>query len=256
MGVPPYMPPQGAIMKVHALLLLLAFASAAPRESGNSAGFRQSTSRVWGKPSFGLRVSIAVEQAQVLKGSPFLVTVIVENISGVKIELKTIPSFRLGIAATAPSKTAAAFGGYWCPVNLEGRQRANKTGLILASPSPLTVEKGASITSTIDLTTHGWDEVTSSWWPARDFGSLVGQGRYKLRLDIQILGSIEPQWVRSNEIDVTIGNPAFETAKICAGASSVRAASGQHICGLGCLCGSSFYPALMSLCAAQPWTGV
>ncbi len=194
-------------MRAHTLPLLV-FATIAVHLPANNAGLQQGPNRAWGKAACGIRVSIASEKARVSKGGPFVISVIVENISGTRIDLKTIPAFKLGNAAKKPPDLPLTFGEYWCPVNLEERAGANKAGVIVASPSHLIMEKGASIVTTVDLARHGWDKITSSWWPVRDLTSVVNSGKYKLRLDIQVNGSAEPQWIRSNEIEVVIESPA------------------------------------------------
>jgi len=194
-------------MKIHALLACLAFFSFASGSPG-SAEAGQESARSWGKPACGLKVSIAVDKTHRSQGSSFVVSVVIANISGAGIDLGVIPAFKLGIASKASPRSTQAFGDYWCPVNFNERKPGPKTGPIIASPSRLIMEKGASIRTTMDLTRHGWDKIISSWWPARDFDSVVGLGKYILRLDIQVNGSAEPKWVRSNEIGITIGNPA------------------------------------------------
>jgi len=172
---------------------------------GKGEGLSQGLVRSWGQSAFGLRCSISVEKLPDRKGSPFVVSVIVENVSGTRVDLNAISAFHLrNYSKTSPESTLA-FGGYWCPVNLETRNPAGKSGLILDSPSRLVMEKDTSINVTIDLTRHGWDKSTSSWWPARDFEAVVTPGQYMLRLDIQVGGSADPKWIFSNEVMVVIG---------------------------------------------------
>ena len=193
-------------MKIQPLSVLLAFAIVVPAFRRGDIGIHQAASRVWGRPACGVRASIAVEKTRVSKGSPFVVSVMIENTSDKKIDLKVIPAFKLGNSARTASESAVTFGEYWCPVNLEEKNAASKTGMILGSPSHLAMEKGTSIDASMDLARHGWDKITSSWWPALGFDKVVGSGRYRLRLDIQVNGSAEPQWIRSNEIEITIGD--------------------------------------------------
>jgi hypothetical protein len=165
----------------------------------------QGSIRSWGQPAFGLRSSILVEKTPVSKGNPFIVSVIVENISGARVDLQAISAFRLVNSSKTSPESTLKFGSFWCPVNLVDRNPGAKPDLILASPSRLVMEKGASINTIMDLIRRGWDKSISSWWPARDFDSVVAPGKYTLRLDIQVGGGADPQWIRSNEIAVVIG---------------------------------------------------
>ena len=192
-------------MRFRAVTALLAFFSGFPGLCGAGEGLSQGPARSWGQAAFGLRLSIAVEKSSVLKGSPFMVSVIAENISGTKVDLKVIAAFHLRNSSKTSRESTLAFGSYWCPVNLADRDAPGKAGLILASPSRLVMEKGTSKSATMDLSRHGWDKSDSSWWPARDFAGVVSPGDYVLRLDVQVEGGSEPKWIRSNEVKVVIG---------------------------------------------------
>jgi hypothetical protein len=192
-------------MGLHIVMALLAFFPGISGFCGEGEGLIRSSIRAWGQPASGLRASISVERPSVLKGSPFVVSVMVENISGAKVDLKVIAAFHLRNSSKTSPESTLSFGSYWCPVNLANGDAAGKPGLILASPSRLVLEKGTSISAAMDLTRHGWDKSTSSWWPARDFGAAVTPGNYSLRLDVQVEGSSEPKWILSNEVKVVIG---------------------------------------------------
>ncbi len=199
------MMPRGSAMKFAIVLWLFAFMSGALGPDAASGDSIQAVPRSWGQPSLGLRSSISVIKANLTKGEPFVVSLTIENVSGAKIDMKATSAFHLW----SPSKTSVDWtlaGGYWCPVNPSERDPDKPQGSIIASPSRLILEKGASLSTIMNLTRHGWEEVTSSWWPVRDFDAVVGSGKYRLRLDIQTGSGEAPQWIRSNEIDVTIGN--------------------------------------------------
>jgi hypothetical protein len=195
-------------MKIHVAMVFLAFFPGTLGSYGKAEEPVQGSIRSWGQPAFGLRSSISVEKTPVLRGSPFIVSVTVENVSGTRIDLEAISAFHLRNSSKTSPESTLTFGSYWCPVNLADRKSAGKSGLILASPSRLVVEKGTSISATMDLARHGWDKSTSSWWPARDFDSVVAPGDYILRLDIQVGRGTDPKWIYSNEVKVVIGKKA------------------------------------------------
>lgn len=192
-------------MKIHVVMAFLTFFPCTLGFYREGQELIQGSIRSWGQSAFGLRSSILVEKTPVLRGSPFVVSVIVENISGTRVDVKTISAFHLRNSSKTSPESTLTFGSYWCPVNLADKNPAGKSGLILASPSQLVMEKGTSISVTMDLARHGWDKGTSSWWPARDFDSVVGPGKYILRLDIQVGVGADPKWIRSNEVTVVIG---------------------------------------------------
>jgi hypothetical protein len=192
-------------MKIHVVMAFLAFLSATAGLYGNGEELIQGSIRSWGQPAFGLRSSISVEKTSVSRGGTFAVSVTVENISGTRVDLDAISAFHLRNSSKTSPESTLAFGSYWCPVNLADRKSSGKSGLILASPSRLVMEKGTSISAAMDLARHGWDKSTSSWWPARDFDSVVAPGEYILRLDIQVGRGTDPKWIYSNEVKVVIG---------------------------------------------------
>lgn len=136
-----------------------------------------------------IKCSIAVEETRWSKGDPVLVSVVVENVSGSKINLKTIPMFTLNETQ------------YGCPVDIVGEEHT----LPPNARSNISLERGALINSRIDISKLGWGLCISSIWPAHNLYSLVPPGRYKLRLDIEVVGGGEPKWIRSNEVEVDIG---------------------------------------------------
>ncbi|MBZ5500107.1 MAG: hypothetical protein LAP85_27240 [Acidobacteriia bacterium] len=192
-------------MKIHVVMAFLTFIPGTLGLHGGGEKLIQGSIRSWGRPAFGLRSSISVEKMPASRGSPFIVSVIVENISGTRVDLKTISAFDLRNSSKTSPESTLTFGSYWCPVNLTDKNPAGKSGLILASPSQLVMEKGTSIRATMDLTRHGWDKSVSSFWPARDFDSVVGPGTYIIRLDIQVGSGDDPKWIRSNEVTAVIG---------------------------------------------------
>lgn len=195
-------------MKIHFVMAFLAFFHGTPGFYGKGEELIQGSIRSWGQPAFGLRSSISVGKTPVLRGSPFIVSVTVENVSGTRVDLEAISAFHLSNSSKTSPESTLTFGSYWCPVNLADRKSSGKGGLILASPSRLVMGKGASTSATMDLARHGWDKSTSSWWPARDFDSAVAPGEYMLRLDIQVGRGTDPKWIYSNEVKVVIGKQA------------------------------------------------
>lgn len=149
----------------------------------------------WGKTSNGLRCSINLEVSTLCsaKSSELVVSSIIENVSNHKIELETIPSFSLS--------NTYNHSIYWCPVDI-----VNEKHLPANHRSTISIEKGRSITSTIDITKLEWENGASSIWPHLNFYDLIEQGNYVLSLDMQITDLSEPEWIRSNESEIVITN--------------------------------------------------
>jgi hypothetical protein len=146
----------------------------------------ENTKVVWGRQAEGLRCALAVANPRWQKGAPAVVTVTLENRSGRKIEVTSIPAFQLD--------------NYWCPVDLrkDGRPLGANERCALALAS------GASLTARYDLSELGWDNTVSSAWPADSLYTLVSEGKYRLHLDIELTGGKEPKHVESNAVEVHI----------------------------------------------------
>jgi hypothetical protein len=149
----------------------------------------QESSINWGEPSNGLKCSIIAEKTFWANSEPVMVSVIVENISEGKVSLRTIPAFTLNEMQ------------YWCPVDIVGEDH----NLPANARSIISLEKGAQINSRIDISKLGWDRGISSIWPSQNLYSLVPTGKYKLRLNIEVVENVETQWIRSKEVAVEIG---------------------------------------------------
>ena len=108
--------------------------------------------------------------------------------TGTKVDLRTIPAFRLNQSQ------------YWCPADIGGADHT----LPANARSTISLEKGASMNTRIDVSKLGWDRGISSIWPAQNLFSLVPPGRYSLRLDFEVVEGGGPEWIRSNEVEVAI----------------------------------------------------
>jgi hypothetical protein len=159
--------------------------------------------RIWGETSNGLRCSIAIEEIKWPKGSPALVSVIIENVSESKVNLETIPAFKLN---ENKLETIPAFKlnenkiEYWCPVDIAEEGHA----LPPNARSIISLEKASFMDLRMDLSKLKWGMSLSAIWPENSF-YLVSPGRYKLSMDIEIVGGGLPEWIRSNEVEVSIG---------------------------------------------------
>ncbi len=191
-------------MNIHLVMALAAIISGALCGYAENDKAAQGAPRAWGQTSLGLRCAIAVEKMPASKGSPFVVSFVLENVSGARADLKAITSFRLTYGSQAAQDSGSSPGLYWCPVDLADPNPKGKAGMILATQSHLVIEKGASVRASVDLTRHGWDKSTSSFWPVRDFDTVVNPGKYMLRLDIQVESGAAPKWVRSNAIEIVL----------------------------------------------------
>ena len=100
-----------------------------------------------------------------------------ENTSEDRVDLKTIPSFTLNEMQ------------YWCPVNVVG----DDYNLTANARSDISLERGDQINLVIDVSKLGWDSGVSSVWPSKNLYSVVPAGKYRLRLDVEIVDGSEPQ---------------------------------------------------------------
>jgi hypothetical protein len=168
----------------------------------------QDEDRVWGRPVQGIRSSIRAEKPSVSSQGPFMVSIIVENVSGTAINMEKISLFKLGPSFDVPDYT---FLGFWCPVDFEYEKPAQDKALIGGGRSRLVLAKGASIRVTLDLSRHGWAATSSSTWPDRRFETVVPKGQYQLRLDMELLDKPVDlsghEWVRSNIVEINIKAP-------------------------------------------------
>lgn len=132
-----------------------------------------------------IKCSIIVNKTSFFKNDVIPVTVKIENASNGKVEIGTIPAFVLA--------------GLWAPVDI-------KVGQALPANTKMTLslEKGETLSSNIDISKLGWDQSTSSIWPARNLFSIVSSGKYKLFLDLEINVDNGLYRVRSNEVEVSI----------------------------------------------------
>ncbi len=180
-------------MSVHVLLGLLALSQINP--GFLEQGFQSST-RTWGKPACGVRSSIWIERKRISNRGPFIVRLVVENVSDAPVNLETIAAFKI-----QPRDNVR---GYWCPVSIPDANPVPNDGLALATRSRLMLEKGTSIEASMDLAKHAWEKTLSSIWPSRRFDAVVPGGKYMLRLEIEVVGNVNPQWICSNDVEVVI----------------------------------------------------
>lgn len=191
-------------MRIRMVMALLTLLHGTLGICGTCEELCQDSTRSWGEPAFGIRCSISVGKPSISKADPLVVSVILENTAGTRIDLKTISAFDLSNTSKTAPESTLKFGSYWCPVNLMEGNSSGKAGMTPASTSRLVMEKGASIRATMDLARQGWDKRTSSWWPVRDLNTIVAPGRYLLRLDIQVGTGADLKWIRSNEVMVVL----------------------------------------------------
>ena len=192
-------------MNICALLILLTVANG---QRAVLLDRRHDADRIWGQPVQGLRSSIKVGTTRISSQGPFVVSIIVENVSEAAINVEKISSFRLAPSLNVPEYAVA---GFWCPVDFEPEKPGPDTALILRGRSRLILAKGASLRTTLDLSRHGWAANWSSQWPDRKFEIVTPKGKYQLRLDIELLdrplGNGGYEWVRSNVVEINIEAP-------------------------------------------------
>lgn len=129
-----------------------------------------------------LKCSIAVEEESWSTGKPAYVSIVVENVSGSKIDWTVIPAFVLVLESEEANVDDVSYrrNQYWSPVDIK-QNRA----LDLQQKAHIYLEKSESMRSKIDLTTLRWDRRISAIWPSQDLFTTVSKGRYQLYLDIQ-----------------------------------------------------------------------
>jgi hypothetical protein len=135
-----------------------------------------------------IKCSIALEEKCWSKGNPALVSVIIENVSEGKVNLKTIPLFTLNEMQ------------FYCPTDIVRGEYA----LPPDAHSIISLERGALINSRIDISKLKWGMGPAATWPNNSFYNIVSPGQYKLRLDIEVVDRGMPKWIHSNEVEVTI----------------------------------------------------
>lgn len=148
---------------------------------------RQAPDVIWGEASHGLKCAISVPKPRWSKDGPAMVSVLVQNVSGTKVDWRTIPAFRLDDSC-------------WGPVDLAKGGRASPAN----SRSTISLNPGEILRCDVDLAKLRWDRVESSIWPAKKLYSLVPPGKYSLGLNIEITGEEKPRWVRSGKIPITV----------------------------------------------------
>lgn len=142
----------------------------------------------WGKMAQGIRCSVSASSVTLKKGFPAPVTVIIENRTIEAKKFTVTAGFNLGRME------------YWAPVKLgpicEHLEANEKFELFL--------DAGEEKKFQVDLAELKWAQSISSVWPYRSLFSAVKSGKYRLSFDIYFSDNIIPNWVRSNEIEVTI----------------------------------------------------
>jgi len=147
------------------------------------------SNRIWGQPFKGLRCSIEVAKMEWSKQEVAVVGVVIENISTGKVDLEVSSSFRL--SGEKP---------YWGPVNILGEVQR----VPINPRSTISLEKGASLSTKIDISKLGWDYMFSSVWPVQEFYSFVPAGWYNLALDLEVGDGESAKHIVSNIIEVVI----------------------------------------------------
>ena len=142
----------------------------------------------WGKMAHGIRCSVSASSVTLKKGFPAPVTVIIEN--------RTIEAKKFSVTAGFNMGRME----YWAPVKLG----AVSEHLEANEAFELSAEAGEQRKFQVDLADLKWGKSISSVWPYRSLFSAVKSGKYRLSFDIYFGDNSIPNWVRSNEIEVTI----------------------------------------------------
>jgi len=141
----------------------------------------------WGKMAQWIRCSVSASSVTLKKGFPAPVTVIIEN--------RTIEAKKFTVTTGFNLDRE-----YWAPVKLG----AVSEHLEANEKFELFLDAGEEKKFQVDLAELKWGKSISSVWPYRSLFSAVKSGKYRLSFDIYFSDNIIPNWVRSNEIEVTI----------------------------------------------------
>ena len=174
------------LLLLFSLLLLVLFSCGekSPADHGSSG-------RQWGQPSKGLRCSITLSKTRLMQGDKAVVSVRVENVSGGPVALTVLPAFTL--SDSVPRWLALA--------DITGKDPEFGHNSRLA----LSLDRSASLSSEIDISSLYWALMIQSSTPTKHLYEVVPPGTYTLRLDIEVVGGGATDWIRSNEVSITIG---------------------------------------------------
>lgn len=145
-------------------------------------------SNQWGETALGLRCSLSAKSTQWTIDTAGIVTVTIENTTSDPI--------------VYPKASAGLDLGnkYWGPVKLARQCEhlgANET-------FPLSISPHETLTYIIDLSKLKWNKNISSIWPFQSWKSIAKPGTYKLAIDVHFGTNTIPNWLRSNEISITV----------------------------------------------------
>lgn len=157
---------------------------------GDSPVDHGSTERSWGEQSNGLRCSISLAKTRLVQGDKAMVSVRVENVSGAPVALTVLPAFTL--SDIVPRYLALS------DITGKDPEFGHKSRLALS------LEKGTSLSSEIDISSLYWALMIQSSTPTKHLYEIVPPGTYTLRLDIEVVNGGD-EWIRSNEVGITIG---------------------------------------------------
>ena len=146
---------------------------------------------VWSESSLGFRVSMQVDRTTLnaSTGTPLNVTIVIQNKSGVKIDMETLPSFSLD---------NSEFVG-WAPVDILQEKNLPMNGRCIIS-----LLSGESLTKHVDITDLAWENSFSSIWPHKQFYDLIAAGTYSLKFEFNITSSNVPEQITSNVVEITV----------------------------------------------------
>lgn len=142
----------------------------------------------WGKMAQGIRCSISASDVTFKRGVPAQVTVIVENRTIEAKKISVTASFNLGR------------NDYWAPVKLD----EESWSLGANEKFELYLEAGEQRSYQVNLKDLRWGRSVSSVWPDKGLLAAVKSGKYGLSFNIYFGDRSIPNWVRSNEIEVTV----------------------------------------------------
>jgi hypothetical protein len=124
------------------------------------------------------------------QGDRAIVSVRIENVSGAPVALTVLPAFTL--SDSVPRYLALS--------DITGKDPEFGHNSRLA----LSLEKGASLSSEIDISSLYWALMIQSSTPTKHLYEVVPPGSYTLRLDIEVVGGGDVEWILSNEVGIII----------------------------------------------------
>jgi len=172
------------------LFLLLALGAASCGDESPSDGGEPDVT--WGGASHGVRCAITTQSASFAAGAKVPVAIRIENVSDGPVSLTLLPYFTL----------TDSFPRYMALTDIIGKDPDFGHN----SRFVLTLDKGKSLTSEIDIASLLWALTIQSSPPVKKLYELVPVGSYTLRLEMEVAGESGETAIESNAVAFAVIN--------------------------------------------------